>query len=154
MLGTSQGGPSRCRIERQGPALRVRSGSSGNCTSRTLPIRNQGFVLLSIAFGAFVAVPTLHLVDHRDDHTHVGGQPVYHHHHPSPSDGSHESPPEEDSRRHENGSLCHFGLLTVAAEWTDPVEAPTGIDEGPAYPPRTPFVRALHTPHQARAPPV
>ncbi len=81
-------------------------------------------------FGGLHALPLLHNLDHRSDHTHAA--PRRSHSHPSASDHAHrdlhkhphvhESPPLEDDGHeppdpdHGEGSLLHFAAVVVASQ--------------------------------------
>jgi hypothetical protein len=67
------------------------------------------------AFAWFVglyALPFLHNLDHRNDHTHGPADVAHHHHHGHEEEHSHPVPLDSD---HGTGSLLHFAAAAVGA---------------------------------------
>lgn len=121
--------------------------------------KTLGLSLLGVGFVAFAVVPGLHLLDHHDDHEHVGGSIVFHQHHPpartpGPEDPHAPPPGGEDSDTHGAGTLSHLGLSTLRGDPPDPVKAPVIVEETVIVPPGNRTGRAPLVPHRARAPPI
>jgi hypothetical protein len=131
--------------------------------------RSLGLICLGAAFGAFAAVPALHLVGHEDDHVHIDGAivPLDADRAPGPhaldptAPGPHaldptapdpHAPAPAPKAPHGSGSLAHFAAASLEPPTVDlaPLEQVVELDgEHP------PLSSHTHVPSpRARAPPV